>query len=119
MTRRSRLPVLWASGAAFLGLFAALAVQLRLGHDPALGAGRAAPPASPRPVLIRRVIERRVIVRVIPAASSDPAQPTAGGSASARRAVVSAPVVTGSASPPAPAPAPAPAPTPAPVTRAS
>jgi hypothetical protein len=115
MTRRSRLSVLWASGAAFLGLFTALAVQLRLGHDPVLGSGEAAPAVPPRPVLVRRVIERRVIVRVVPAAPGNSVQPTASGSGSARPAVVSAPVVTGSASPP---PA-SPAPSPAPVTRSS
>ena len=43
MTRRAAAaPVAWVAGVAFLALFAALALQLRHGRDPVLGAGPAA-----------------------------------------------------------------------------
>jgi hypothetical protein len=123
MTRRiPALPVVWVAGAAFLALFAGLAMQLRHGHDPVLGAGRteAAAAVVPRRVLVRRIVERRVIVRVIPAPTA-PAAPSAAGAPTA----TSVPWSTSSAAQalgPAPAPAPvAPAPAPAapPVTRSS
>ena len=105
MTRRATVrPVVWASSAAaFLAVFGGLAVQLRHGHDPAVGAGHAAAPAvaAPRRVLHRRIVERRVIVRVVPA------QSTAATSASPSAPVAGTPVVTSSPAPPA-APAPAP-----------
>ena len=104
-TRRRRLgpaPVLLASLACFLVLFAALAIQLRNGRDPALGAAEGGS-QKPKQVLVRRVVLRRVVV-------DEPRRTTApvAGSGSAPGATAPAPVST-----------PAPAPAPAPVTRSS
>jgi hypothetical protein len=110
MTRRGGLlPVAWAGGVAFLAVFAGLALQVRGGSDPVLGAGRGESAAvAPRRVLLRRVIQRRVIVRVVPA----PLEPASG----------SAPVTTtgpvASSTPPVSS-APAPAPATPPTTRSS
>ena len=119
MTRRvAAVPVAWVAGVAFLALFAALALQLRHGRDPVLGAELAAPVAvAPRRVLLRRLVVRRVIVRVIPAASAPaPSAPVTAGAppTAVTPATTSAPVVTSS-----PAPAPAPAPAAPPTTRCS
>jgi len=92
--------------ALFLVVFTLLVVQMRLGGDPALGAGTAAKPARPRHVLVHRVVRRVVIVRVPAAGAPAPAAP-------ATSAPAAPPPV---AATPAPAPAPAPAPV---VTRAS
>lgn len=50
----------------FLAVLALLAVRVGAGQDPALRARAAATPPSARRVLIRRVIERRVIVHLPP-----------------------------------------------------
>lgn len=50
----------------FLALLALLAVRVGAGQDPALRARAAAMPRPARRVLIRRVIERRVIVHLPP-----------------------------------------------------
>jgi hypothetical protein len=107
--RPSARPVVVGALALFLAVLALLAVQMRLGGDPALGAGTT--PARPRPrhVLVHRVVRRVVVVRV-PAAAA-PAAPAPATSAPAAAPPPPAAV--------APAPAPAPPP-PAPVvTRAS
>ena len=93
-----------AAVAAFLVVFTLLAVQLRRGDDPVLGA-TAAPP-GPKRVLLKRVIKRKVVVTVRPAKAPAPDP---------------APVVSSSApSSSAPAsPAPAPAPSPPVATRSS
>lgn len=96
-TRRRRPgagPVVVGALALFLAVFTLLVVQMRLGSDPALGAGTTTAATRPRHVLVHRVVRRVVIVR-IPSASA----PAASASATS-----------------APAPAPAPAPV---VTRAS
>ena len=50
MTRRvAAVPVAWASGAAFLAVFAGLAFQMRQGRDPVLGAGHDGASARRRP----------------------------------------------------------------------
>lgn len=64
------LAAIWTAAAVFLAL---LATRVASGQDPALRARAAATPLPPRRVLIRRVIERRVIVHLPPSA---PAQPT-------------------------------------------
>lgn len=88
--------------ATFVVVLALLAVQLRLGRDPALG--RPTPAAAPaRRILERRIIDRRVI-HVLPAGTQTRARP-------------SSPVTVPPTVPPA-APAPAPAPAPL-VTRTS
>jgi hypothetical protein len=119
--RPGAFPVVAATVATFLVVIALLAVQLRNGEDPAIGAGSAAAPA-PKQVLVRRIIKRKVIVRVIPRES----QSGGGGSLATDGALGAAPAVQAAARPsptpaaaPAPAPA-APAPAPAaPVTRSS
>ncbi len=67
------LAALWSAAAVFLALLALLATRVASGQDPALRARAAATPIAPRRVLVRRVIERRVIVHLPPSA---PAQPT-------------------------------------------
>ncbi len=117
MTDRRPLPVAAIAGALFCVVLIALALQVRAGADPAIGAGQQAAAKPPRPVIVRRVILRRVV-------ELDPATaPAAGGAAPA--AGGAAPVSGGgrglassaapAASGPAPAAAPAPAPAPAPV----
>jgi hypothetical protein len=103
MTERSgSLPVVTAAGAVFCVVLAFLALQMRDGNDPAIGAGEQAAEPS-RPVVIRRVIVRRIV--------EDPAAPAGA----ARSAPASGPAP---ASAPAPDLAPAPAPDPV-VTQAS
>jgi hypothetical protein len=67
------LVAIWSAAAVFLALLALLATRVASGQDPALRARAASTPLPPRRVLIRRVIERRVIVHLPPSA---PAQPT-------------------------------------------
>ena len=118
--RPSPLPVFWAAAVGFIAVFAGLALQLRAGHDPALGAAKSA--AEPqRRVLVKRVIQRRVVVHPAPAddggddAPAPVALPAGTPAPAATTATPAAPAVQ-----PAPAPAaPAPAPAPAPVTRSS
>lgn len=109
--RPGPLPVVAASLATFLALLAFLALQLRAGRDPALGAGKAATQVAARRVLVRRIEKKVVVVHTTPS----PTRLAATGSP--------APVV---AAPSAPAPAPAatpapppPPPPPPPVTRTS
>ncbi|MHB8242965.1 MAG: hypothetical protein ACYDHN_13370 [Solirubrobacteraceae bacterium] len=62
----------WAALGGFLGIFALLATRVADGQDPALRA-RAAAAVPPRRVLVRKLVERRVIVHLPPSA---PAQAT-------------------------------------------
>lgn len=92
-------PTLIIAGASFLLLFEFLAFQLGHGNDPAIGSSPSAVAANPpRPVLIRRIVDTRVIAD--------------GGSAPSGKTTVSsgsASSGTSAASATAPAPAPAPA----------
>lgn len=109
MTRPGPLPVVAATLAAFLATLAFLAVRVRTGHDPALGAMAASAPAPPvRHVLVRRLVERRVVITIKPAPQGGSAPVTSGA----------APQIAASSSLPAAAPAPAPAPPPV-ATRSS
>ena len=72
--RPSSGAVIVISTAVFLALFALLAFRLRTGHDPALGGGASA--AVQRPVIIRKIIRRRVITTVPGAGASDRARQT-------------------------------------------
>ena len=99
--RRGGFPVFALVGSAFCVVLTFLALQVRAGQDPAIGAGAA---AEPRPVVVRRVIVRRLVEPAAPAARAP--------AASAPEPAASAPAPE----PAAPAPAPAPAPEPAPVT---
>jgi hypothetical protein len=96
-------PVITAACAVFCLVLVYLALQVRAGTDPAIGAGHQAQAQAPRQIVVRRVIIRRVLKGSDPSTS---AQQSPGASASP------------SAAPVAAAPAPAPAPTPM-VTRAS
>jgi hypothetical protein len=105
-------PAFWPTaalvGACFLLMFEFLAYQLRTGHDPALGGATAsAPPKPPRPVLIRRVVNTRVVEDAGVGTSSAAVSSSGGSSASSTTSAV-----------PAAAPAPAPAPA-APVATSS
>ncbi len=110
MTRPGALPVIAATLAAFLATLAFLAVRVRTGHDPALGAMAASAPVPPvRHVLVRRLVERRVVITIKPAPQGGSAPVTSG----------TAPQIAASTSSlPAAAPAPAPAPPPV-ATRSS
>ena len=109
-----------ASLAAFMALFGFLTYQLRVGHDPALGAKTVAAVPAPKRVLLKK-IERRVIVTTVvppPEESDDgPSQPVQQAivpqATPTQQVVVQAPAPTYA---PAPAPAPAAAPI---VTRSS
>ena len=66
----ARLGVLagvWLSLAVFLAVLALLATRMADGRDPAVLARAGATPPPARRVLIRRVLERRVIVHLPPA----------------------------------------------------
>jgi hypothetical protein len=114
MTERSRsLPVVTIAGAVFCLLLIYLALQIRAGNDPSIGAGKqAATAAAPRQVIVRRIIERRVIEEDAPAGAS-----SNGSGAAAAASADSQP--TASSAAPAAAAAPAPGPAPAPVVSAA
>ena len=68
--RQSALTVVWAAVVVFLAVMAVLAARVRDGQDPALQATRRSVSLPARHVLVRRILERRVIVHVPP---SEPA----------------------------------------------
>ncbi len=105
MTDRGRtLPVAAIAGALFCVVLTYLALQIRAGRDPAIGAAKPRAAEVGRQVIVRRVIVRRIVEE--PAAGSAPAAASGGQVAFAPSpATASAP-----AAPAAPAPAPAPAP---------
>lgn len=91
-TRRDPVrAIVWATLAAFLALLALLSARLLAGQDPALRARAAAAPLPPRRVLIRRVIERRVVVHLPP---NQPAQPTRSSEAVASIGGSATPLLT-------------------------
>jgi hypothetical protein len=98
--RPGPLPLAATALSAFLVLLALLAAQVRAGRDPALGAGKLEQRPAPRQIIVKRIVERRVVRR--PGGSPAPAAPTPARAPAAQAA--------------APAPAPAPAPV---VTRSS
>lgn len=105
MTERSRsLPVVTIAGAVFCLLLIYLALQIRAGNDPSIGAGKqTATAAAPRQVIVRRIIERRVIEEDAPAGASSNGSGAAGAAPADSQPTASSPA-------PAAAPAPAPAP---------
>ena len=104
MTRPGPLPVIAAAVAAFLATLTFLAVRVRSGHDPALGSIAASTPAPPvRHVLVRRLVERRVVITINPAPQAKSA-PVTSAAAPQIAASTSAPTTA------APAPVPAPPP---------
>jgi hypothetical protein len=68
--RRGLLTVLLAALAAFELVALLLVVQMRLGHDPALGTATAAAPPARR-VLVHKIEQRRIVVRVLPSGEDD------------------------------------------------
>jgi hypothetical protein len=88
--RRGLLTVLLGALAAFELVALLLVVQMRLGHDPALGTATAATPPARR-VLVHKIEQRRIVVRVLPSGEDDGGggravivtQPATGGSAPA------------------------------------
>lgn len=103
--RRRDLPAVAAvSAVAFAVVLALLAVQMRFGRDPVLGARAIAPaPLPPRRVLVRRVIVKRVVVEVVRDEPSAAAPAPTTLVASRRTVMPMAPPPT-AAPPPAPAP---------------
>jgi hypothetical protein len=87
--RKRRRPspglIIVTSTLAFLALFAFLSYRLGAGKDPALGGKAAA--SGPKKVLVRRIIQKRVITTVVPSAGS-------GGGLGATVSSPSAPVVS-------------------------
>jgi hypothetical protein len=85
---RRPIPVAAIAGGLFCVVLIYLALQMRAGDDPAIGAGQqtAAAPA-PREVIVRRVIIRRIVVEDAPRAegpaSSDESAPAAAVPAAA------------------------------------
>jgi len=59
--RLGSFPVVTAAGALFCVALVFLALQMRAGADPAIGAGSKAEAANARPVIVRRVIVRRIV----------------------------------------------------------
>jgi hypothetical protein len=89
--RPSFAPVLWGSVALFGVLFALLAYQLSAGNDPSLGGN------ASRPVLVRKVVKRRIVTTIVPApgAASVSSGPLTTSSAPVVSSSGSAPVTTG------------------------
>jgi hypothetical protein len=85
--RPSFAPVFWGSISLFAVLFALLAYQLARGNDPSLSA------ASPRPVLVRKVVKRRIVTTIVPS-------PGSSSVSSGPVTTSSAPVVSSSAAAP-------------------
>ena len=109
------LPVVTAAAGLFCVALVFLALQMRAGADPAIGAGAAKPAPQPRQVIVRRVIVRRIVEEPTGAPDTAPAgsqAPVQGAPAAAAPAAQAAPAAPAS-------PAPAPAPAPAPVTTAA
>lgn len=105
--RLGPLPVVVAALAAFLAMLTFLAVRVRTGHDPALASNAAsAPAAAPRQVLVRRLIERRVVIKIKPVPEPDDRAPATTHAPTPTTASTSSPAVSASAPAPAPAPAP-------------
>lgn len=63
---RGGLTLIWASSAVFLALLAVLSTRVASGQDPALRLRAAHAPVPVRRILIRRVIERRVVIHLPP-----------------------------------------------------
>ena len=71
-----RPPVAAIAGGLFCLILIYLALQLRAGNDPAIGAGTQTPTAQgPRKVLVRRVIVRRIVAGDAPPAPAPAAPP--------------------------------------------
>jgi hypothetical protein len=95
-------PTVILASAGFLILFEFLAFQLAHGRDPAVGgASSAAAAKPPRPVLVRRVVE----TRIVPDGGSDSGTSSTVSSGSASSGSSAAGAAQTAAAAPAPAPA--------------
>jgi len=113
LRKPSAMPIITGSAATFAALLTFLAIQVRDGRDPALGAGKPAVAAAPqRRILLRRIEEKVIIKRVIPAPTPAATATASGAATSAAPSYTSAPRYSAPAAParvytpPPPAPAP-------------
>jgi hypothetical protein len=95
-TRHAAVPAIAAG--LFCLILIYLALQVRAGNDPAIGAGEPAVAQGPRQVIVRRVIIRRIVEEESPRA------PAHGTPAEAAAPTESAAPAPAPAAPPAPAP---------------
>lgn len=105
--RPPALPVFAVMGLLFLATFVFLLAELIGGRDPALGAKALDSVRPERPVVVRKVIKRRVITTVVPSA---PAATSSGSTGSYPSGYSSGTYTAPATTAVAPAPAPAPAP---------
>ena len=106
--RRAAIPIPAIGAALFCVVLILLALQVRAGGDPALGAAK--PAAQPaRPVVVRRVVVTRRVVDSARPGGARSARSTSGGSAPATSHAAAAPPAPAAAAAPASAAAPAPA----------
>lgn len=101
----------------FLILLSILSLQMRAGHDPALRPTATA--ETPRTILKRRIVERRVIITDEPAPAASPSTGAGSAAGVAGQVPASAPAPVPRAAPVQAAPVAPPPPPPAPVTRTS
>jgi len=80
--------VLWGSIALFAVLFAFLTYQLSIGADPSLSGATASAP----PVLVRKVIKRKVVTTVVPSPGANTV--SAGPSSASSYSSGSEPITT-------------------------
>ena len=90
--RPSLAPVIWGSVSLFAVLFAFLTYQLTAGRDPSLSAAGG---ASTRPVVLRKVVKRRVVTTIVPTPGSTSVSSGPVSTSSAPLSYGSGAVVTG------------------------
>ncbi|MDX6721803.1 MAG: hypothetical protein QOD73_207 [Solirubrobacteraceae bacterium] len=101
MTERPHVPVPAIAAGLFCLVLVYLALQIRAGDDPSIGAGAQAATQPAQQVIVRRIVVRRIVEEGAPAGGQPaPGAPVAGE--------------TGPAGTSGPAPSAAPAPAPAP-----
>jgi hypothetical protein len=95
MTERSGgMAVVTVAGAVFCVVLIFLALQIRAGRDPAIGA-KTQTAQAPRQVIVRRIIVRRIVEEDAPAAPAPAASQSAPAASQAAPAPAPAPVVSG------------------------
>ena len=75
-----RIPVAGIAAGLFCLVLTYLALQVRSGHDPAIGSGQQAA-AQPRQVVVRRVVVRRVVDSGAPRRAAGATKPSAPAAA--------------------------------------
>jgi hypothetical protein len=98
--RRRPVPVAAIAGALFCVVLIYLALQVRAGNDPAIGAGKQAPASPARPVVVRRVVVTRLIEEDAPATAGSAAPASAPAAEPASAAATTAPAPAPAASAP-------------------